>query len=166
MKRNITHTAVTILFFTTLYMSLVPAARAEDENACSTAKAAGKWGFILSGTLLLPTGPVLGAGVGTATIDTAGNISGTEVRNLGGGFATETLTGTWTVNSDCTGTVSLQAYESGVLVRTSTLSLVFVNKLKEILMVQQSLILPDGTNLPVVITADAKRLSPDDGDDH
>src|SRR5664280_89303 len=84
-------------------MSSAPAVQAAEH--CSNAKAAGKWALTLTGTLILPTGPVPGAATASATVDANGNIvSGTEARNVGGDFAYETLTGSWTVNPDCTGT--------------------------------------------------------------
>jgi hypothetical protein len=161
MKRNIARTMLVIVSVAALYLSLAPAVQAAE--TCSNAKAAGKWGFTLLGTLILPTGPVPGAAVGRLSVDEAGNISGAEARNVGGGFANETITGSWTVNSDCTGTASFQIYESGVLVRTSEFSLVFVDSLKEIRAVEQSLTLPDGSNLPAVITVEGKRLFHEDG---
>ena len=107
-----------------LCLSLAPAMHAAEK--CSNARAAGNWGLTLTGTLILPTGPVPAAAVARARIDAAGNISGTEARNVGGGFANETITGSWNVNSDCTATLTVIIYESGVLVRTSALSVVFV----------------------------------------
>jgi len=157
MKHYIARTALWAVSIAILYVALVPAAQAA---ACSTAKAAGDWGGTLTGTLILPTGPVPGAAVGRLTADTEGNISGAEERNVGGDFATETLTGTWVVNSDCTGTLTVNIYESGKLTRTSILSVVFVDNLREARLVQQSLTLPDGTTIPVVITVDFKRLFP------
>ena len=147
-------------------MVLASAGQAQDLG-CSTAKAAGDWGFTLIGTLLTPTGTVPAAAIGRATFDTQGNItSAVESRNVGGGFANETLTGSWTVNSDCTGTLTVNVYESGVLTRTSVASLVFVDDMKEIRMLQQSLTLPGGATLPVVITLDAKRILPQSGNQH
>ena len=77
---------------------------------------------------------------------------------MGGGFADETFNGTFTVNADCTGTATLKFYESGQLVRTSVLSLVFDNNSREIRMVQKSLTLPNSAALPVVITVEARRM--------
>jgi hypothetical protein len=145
------------LLFATVSLSAAPAARANDR--CSTAKAAGDWGLTLTGTLLLPTGPVPAAAVARATIDAQGNIvSATEARNVGGGFANETLTGSWTVNSDCTGTAIVKAFENGQLVRTSVLAIVFVDDMREVRMVQDSLVFPGGTIVPAVITVNAKRI--------
>jgi hypothetical protein len=99
------------------------------------------------------------AAVGRANLDAAGNASGTESRSVGGGFADETFTGTYTVNADCTGTTTIRFYESGQLVRTSVLSIVFDNNSREIRMVQKSLQLPNSAFLPVVITVEARRIS-------
>jgi hypothetical protein len=139
-----------ILSIATLFISMAPTVQAQD-NSCSTAKVAGDWGFTLSGTILLPTGPVPVAGVVRASVDAQGNATtATESRSVGGGFANETLTASWTVNSDCTGTLTVNAFESGGLVRISVLSLVFVDNMREVLMVQQ-----------VVITASGKRVFTD-----
>ena len=96
--------------------------------------------------------------MGILTVDGGGNISGKEARSLGGGFANETLTGTWTVNSDCTATALVKVYESGMLVRTSEISLVFDDNSRALRLVQQSLTVPPGTALPVVLTGDGKKL--------
>jgi hypothetical protein len=162
MKRNIARTALVIISVATLYLGLVPAVQAAEH--CSNAKAAGKWGFTLTGTLILPTGPVPGAAVGRLSVDSAGNISGTEARNVGGGFANETITGSWSVNSDCTATVTANIYESGVLVRTSVLAAVFVDDSGKLRAVQESLTNPDGSTIPVVITLEADRLFGGDGE--
>jgi hypothetical protein len=162
MKRNIARTMLMIISVVTLCMGLALAAQAADH--CSNAKAAGNWGLTLTGTLILPTGPVPGAAVARARVDAAGNISGTEARNVGGGFANETLTGSWTVNSDCTATLTANVYESGVLVRTVVLAAVFVDDSNKVRMVQESLTLPDGTTIPVVITVDGNKLSREEGD--
>ena len=162
MKRNIARPMLGIISVATLYLGLVPAAQAADH--CSNAKAAGNWGLTLTGTLILPTGPVPGAAVARLRIDSAGNIAGTEARNVGGGFANETITGSWTVNSDCTATATVNVYESGVLTRTSVLAVVFVNDSRKIRAVQESLTLPDGTPVPVVITLDGNKLFHEEGD--
>ena len=131
---------------------------------CSTAKGAGNYGFTLNGVLVLPSGPVPIAAVGRAKLDADGNTSGTEARNVGGGFADETFTGTFTINADCTGTATLKFFEAGQLVRTSVLSTVEDDDNQEIRMVQQSLTLPDGSTLPVILTVEARRISRNDED--
>ena len=76
-------------------------------NECGASDAAGRWGFTLTGWLILPTGAVPAAAVGEAHIDTKGSVTGTEARNVAGGYADETLSGSLTLNPDCTGTVTV-----------------------------------------------------------
>ena len=160
MKRRFARTTL-LISVAALCLGVAPAVRAAE--TCSNAKAAGQWGFTLTGTLILPTGLVPGAAVGRFGVDAAGNVSGTEARNVGGGFANETITGSWTVNSDCTVTLNVNIYESGVLVRTSVLAGVFVDNSSKIRAVQESLALPDGTTIPVVITVEGNKLFREDG---
>jgi hypothetical protein len=137
-------------------------APASQAGQCSLAGTAGKYGLTLTGTLILPTGPVPIAAVVRATLDAAGNATGAESRNVGGGFADETFTGTYTVNPDCTGTATINFYESGQLVRTSVLSLIFDNNQREVRMVQKSLQLPNGAFVPIVATVQGKRIFSED----
>jgi hypothetical protein len=154
MKCNLQRTMCGIFSFAVLLSSLAPVAHAAP---CSTATVAGHWGFTLTGTLILSTGPVLGAATGRVFADADGNISGTEARNVGGSYANETGTGKWTIRPDCTGTLNIKFYQSGNLVRTSVTSIVFDDHATEFRMIQKSLTLPDGTKVPVVVTIDGKR---------
>ena len=161
MKRKFARTTL-VTSVAALCLSLAPAMHAAEK--CSNARAAGNWGLTLTGTLILPTGPVPGAAVARLSIDAAGNIAGTEARNVGGGFANETVTGSWAVNPDCTATATVNVYESGVLTRTSVLAVVFVDDSSKMRAVQESLTLPDGTPIPVVITLDGNKLFHEEGD--
>jgi hypothetical protein len=158
MKLNLSQTTLGLILIVIL-ASLAPEAHA---NSCSPARSSGQYGFTLTGVVILPAGPVPIAAVGRASLDAAGNVSGTESRSVGGGFADETFTGTYSVKADCTGTATIDFYESGQLVRTSALSLVFDANNREIRMVQKSLQLPNGAILPVVITVEAKRIFSED----
>jgi hypothetical protein len=157
-KRKIAQTT-TLVWVAVLYMSFALTAQAAN---CSTETVAGDWSFTLAGTLILPTGNVLAAAIATATFDKNGNITkATEARNVGGSYADETLTGYWTVNSDCTGTLYVKAYELGQLVRISVVSMTFDDDSAEYRGVQKSLTLPDDTNIPVVLTLEARKQHPD-----
>jgi len=158
MKLNLGRTMLGLILVAML-ASLAPEARA---NSCSLANSSGQYGFTLTGVLILPTGPVPIAAVGRVRLDAAGNASGTESRSVGGEFADETFIGTYSVNADCTGSATINFYESGQLVRTSVLSMVFDANNREIRMVQKSLQLPDGAFLPVVVTVEAKRIFTED----
>ena len=122
---------------------------------CTKATAAGKWGFSTNGSIPA-IGPV--AATGIFTQDTSGNITGTQTRSLNGDIADETFTGTATVNPDCTGTDTIQVFDGGVLVRTTTLHVVYDDNGREARAVFTSLMLPDGTSLPTIITIEARRL--------
>jgi hypothetical protein len=160
MKRAI-HFVVFATLFAILLVSVAPLAQA---NQCTAQNAAGAYGFTLTGVLLTSTGPVPIAAVGRASVDISGHVTGTEARSVGGGFANETLSGTVTVNPDCTGSMTINFCEAGQLVRTSVLSIVFVNNQRELQMVQSSLTLPNGVSLPVVITVNAKKIFTDQDD--
>jgi hypothetical protein len=68
------------------------------------------------------------------------------------------------VNPDCTGTDTIQVFESGILVRTTTLHVVYDDHGQEARAVFTSLVLPDGTSLPSIITIEARRLFPGKSD--
>ena len=144
-------------------MKMIATVHADQSGRCSLATVAGNYGFTINGLLILPSGPVPIGAIGRAAVDTEGKVSGTEARNVGGIFANETLTGTVAVNADCTATETLQFFESGQLVRTIVLSAVVDDNSNEVRFVQQSLTLPDGTNIPVVVTAVARKISPSSG---
>jgi len=78
---------------------------------------------------------------------------------VGGAFAHETLTGTLTVNRDCTISLVANVYDSsGNLARTSTIPGVLVNNGKQIRAIFESVVLPNGVNLPSVLTIEANRI--------
>jgi hypothetical protein len=104
------------------------------------------------------------AATGVFTQDQSGNITGTQTRSLNGDIADETFTGTATVNSDCTGTDTIQVYQNGVLVRTTSLHVVYDDNGREARAVFTSLVLPDGTSLPSIITTEARRLFPSESE--
>ena len=166
MTRNILRISLVTIFVATLHMSLAPAVwgQDQDDRSCSTARAAGQWGYLYTGTILLPTGAVPVAAVGRFTADKEGNISGTQTRTIAPGEAShEVIKGTATVNSDCTATGTISAYSlSGTLLRTAALAGVFVNHQREVRYLFESLVLPNGTSIRVVITVDAKRVFTND----
>ena len=123
--------------------------------ACSKAGVEGKWGFSTNGSIPA-IGPV--AATGLFNQDISGNITGSQTRSLNGDIADETFTGTATVNSDCTGSDTIQVFQNGVLVRTTTLNVVYDDNAREARAIFTSLVLPDGTNLPTVLTIEARRV--------
>jgi hypothetical protein len=160
MKRIVAQTTFAVLLLMTLHLFLAPPMRAQDDNACSNASVAGKWGYTYTGTVILPTGGVPVAAVGRFTLDAAGNLSGAQTRSNGGISSQETISAKVTVNADCTGTGSFNVYQSGQLVRTAVLALVFDDGARELRAIFESLTLVNGPTLPVVITVQARRISP------
>jgi hypothetical protein len=113
----------------------------------------------VTGTLILPSGPVSLAQVGNFTLDTAGNVVGRQTRSLGGAIGHETITGKAQTNPDCTGTATLQVFdESGALARTVTLDDVFVDNGREARYIVTSTVLPNGVSLPTITTVEAKKV--------
>jgi len=138
-------------------LSLAPRVHA----ACSNASATGSFGFTTNGTLFLP-GPAPVVAVGSITFDRDGRTTGSQDRSVAGDVAHETLTGTLTVNRNCSLTLVANVFDtSGNLVRTSTIQGVLVNNGKQIRAIFESVVLPDGTSLRSVLTTDADRIRGD-----
>ena len=157
MKSKLTRTNIGVIALAVLIASFAPAAQAAK---CSTEAVAGDWALTLNGTIV-PGGVAVGA-IARATFDESGNVTnGWEARNVGGGYAEETVTGNWTVKPDCTGTLNVNIYVSGVLVRVSVVSITFDDDSAEFRGVQKSLTLPGGTQIPVVITLEGHRQHSD-----
>lgn len=102
-------------------------AAAPPTPTCSLASVAGAWGHNFDGWttqgVLTPS-----SGTGRTTVDDQGNVSGTETTTWFGQPSTLTITGTLSVNADCTGTISDSLYnQSNTLVFTEVWAVVFVD---------------------------------------
>src|SRR5438876_11522203 len=127
--------------------------------ACTSATAAGTFGFTTTGTLILPTGPAPVAAVGVVSFDLNGNTTGSQDRSVGGAFAHETITGTLAVNRDCTISLLANVFDSsGTLVRTAKIDGVLVNNGKQIRAIFESVVLANGISLPSVLIIEANRI--------
>ncbi len=131
-------------------------------EACSTAGQAGNWAYTYTGTIFTQNGPLPAAAVGRFHQDTAGNITGRQTRSVAGNSGVEDTTGSVTVNTNCTATGTINVLVNGQLQRSAALAVVYDNNGNHARMIFQSLTLPDGTNVPVVITIDANRLFTED----
>lgn len=152
MKRNISGTTIAMIFFATLCTGLAPAVQAQ---VCSRALAAGKYGVSDSGTVV-SVGPR--AATALLTLDAEGNITGKVTANVNGGVTHTTVSGTYTVNPDCTGTSRFGEFDqSGNLILSATVELVWDDDMREIRFVFTSAALPDGTPLATVINGNAKK---------
>jgi hypothetical protein len=91
-----------------LALSIAPGAQAADKG-CSNASLSGTFGYTATGALTAPpslAGPF--ATVGAQTFDGNGNTTATAWTSQNGGIVQVTIKGTYTVNPDCSGTMTLQ----------------------------------------------------------
>lgn len=139
---------------------LVAALATSRANAaqCSTASTAGSWAYTYTGTIFTQNGPLPAASVGHFHQDAGGNIAGSQSRSVAGQSGAEDISGTISVNSDCTASSTINVLVNGQLLRTAELALVYDSSGNHMRAIFQSLTLPDGTNVPVVLTIDANRL--------
>jgi hypothetical protein len=86
----------------------------------------------LFGTLTVSSDPE--AIIGQLTLDGKGNISGTETLSVDLAISTATVSGTYTQNSDCTGTAQIISTVKGSTPVTRTFYYVEVNSGKELLL--------------------------------
>ncbi len=157
MKSNSTRALLVLVATFVLALAPLPA----HAGSCSNANTAGEWAYTYTGTIFTPNGPLPTASVGHFSQDTAGNVTGSQARSVAGSSGAEDITGTVTVNKDCTAAATIQVLVNGQLQRTAALALVYDSNGNHARMIFQSLILPDGTtNIPVVLTIDANRLAP------
>ena len=123
-------------------MAGTPAAAHAHSQSCSLSGVAGTYGYTISGSI-----PTLGAvaGVGHIALDSSGNATGAQTVSFNGAIVPETLSGTYSVYADCTGTATINVYHGGVLARTSSFNLVYVNEQREF----RAIFLTAGTVLTV-----------------
>lgn len=131
-----------------------------DASSCSQAALAGKWTYTYTGTILTSNGAFPLASVGHFHQDAAGNLQGAQARSVAGSSGVEDISGTITVNADdCSATGTVNVLVGGQLQRTAILALAYDQDGNHLRAIFQSLTLPDGTNLPVVITIDGYRVN-------
>jgi len=145
MKQKMARTALGIILFATL-VALSPAVKA---NGCSMSDVAGNYGYTSSGTIVTPPVGAF-ATVGHVTFGPTGTLTGSQTTSIAGNFFNETVSGTYSVNPDCTGTATVNIYHGATLARTTNLNLVWVDNQKEV----RAIFLTAG----VVITIDAKKI--------
>jgi hypothetical protein len=155
MKNKIAATALAVLFAIGVIANVASPAYADDDHSCSLARAAGAYGVSDSGTVI-GVGPR--AAVALLTLDGGGNINGKVTASLNGAVSNTTLSGTFTVNPDCTGSTTFGEYDSsGNLLITATVALVWDDNMRAFRFLFTSAVLPDGTSLATVINGDARK---------
>jgi hypothetical protein len=129
------------------------------EAQCSPASVAGNWAYTYTGTIFTNAGPLPAASVGHFKLDRSGNINGGQTFTLAGQTEAEDIRGNLTVNGDCTGTATVEVFVNGQSQRTTTLAVIFDNNANHTRAIFQSVVLPNGIHLPVVVTFDGSRIA-------
>ena len=154
MKCNIGSLGLVVISVTSLMMSLAAPVNAED-HACSLAHSAGKWSFTDNGTVV-GVGPR--TAVGILSLDGHGNVlNGVATSSLNGSVASETFSGTYTVNSDCTGSINVKIFAGGTELFEITGDTAYDDDMKQMRGVFTSVTAPNGTVLLNVINLEARK---------
>jgi len=116
MKRTIAPATLVIVFATVFVLGIQPRAQAGERRECSDAILQGSFGFTSTGTLLALPPPLAGpfAEIGRQTFDGRGNTDATATLSANGNIRRVTVQGTYMVNPDCTGSMTLYILPFGV----------------------------------------------------
>ena len=145
MKRTHSSTPVTIGLCALFVLGASSVLR--GEGPCSYRSVEGDFGYTVVGARL-PLGPA--DSVGWVHFDRQGNITGTQTLSINGTIVQgEILTGTFVLNSDCTGSSTI-VVSNTPFPRTSTLDVVWVDDSNEFL----GIFTNDGT----ILVVDGKRI--------
>ena len=120
MKRTISPATLVIVFATVFVLGILPRAEAEEHRGCSNASLQGSFGFTNTGTNLALPPPLAGpiAQIGRQTFDGRGNTDAATTLSANGNIVRATAQGTYVVNPDCTGSLTLFVSPFGVTVQT------------------------------------------------
>lgn len=114
MTRSTITKTFTIATVTALVLGIAPTAKATDKG-CSNAALNGTFVYTSTGFITAPpdfAGPV--AEVGTQTFDGKGTTNATATLSQNGNISPVTITGTYKLNPDCSGTMTLQVSIPGI----------------------------------------------------
>jgi hypothetical protein len=109
MRRTIAPMALVIVFATMFVLGILPKAQADEHRGCSNDSLQGSFGFTNTGTNIALPPPLAGpiAQIGRQTFDGRGNTHGTATLSANGSIFSVTVQGTYVVNPDCTGSMTL-----------------------------------------------------------
>ena len=128
------------------------------ERGCSNRTLLGDYGAKIEGTLLGPNWAV--RTLVLFRFDGHGNVTSFGHPVVNGAPPAEEwaeTAGTYTVNPDCTGTISVEIFASGTEILAVTLSIAFDEDMKHMRGIFTSAATPNGTQLPTVINLDARK---------
>lgn len=118
MKRRIAPVTLIITFGIAFVLGIGLKVEAQEHRECSVASLHGGFGFTSSGTLNAlppPSGGPFGE-IGRQTFDGEGNTDGTATLTANGNLRRVTWQGTYAVNPDCTGSMTLSVSPLGATV--------------------------------------------------
>jgi len=118
MKRTIAPATLVIVFATVFVLGILPKAQAGEHRECSNASLQGSFGFTNTGTNIALPPPLAGpiAQIGRQTFDGRGNTDTTATLSANGNIFRVTAQGTYVVNPDCTGSMTLYVSPFGATV--------------------------------------------------
>jgi hypothetical protein len=155
MKHEIARSGFLVVFAIALLAAGLTAPAHADDHPCSLDRAAGKWSFTDNGTIV---GVGLRTAVGVFTLDGNGNVLNAKATSsLNGSVADETFSGTYTVNRDCSGTVSVNIYVSGTEILALTVNIAFDDDMREMRGIFSSVVTSGGAALASVISLQARK---------
>jgi hypothetical protein len=155
MKHNSRIKTLVAIFATAMFVTVTATAQAGDA-ACSLARAAGTYGVSDSGTVV-GIGPR--AAVGTLTLDAAGKLTGEVTASLNGTILAGTLSGTYEVNSDCTGTASFTEIDQFGDNIAANVSAVWDDNMRQLRFLFTSVSL-NGNPRSIIVNGDARKVVP------
>ena len=166
MRQSVVRTVVLV----TVALGLAAAASAQDHR-CVNPGLTGAWGYTETGTVVAPApmGPVVAAAVGRYEFDAAGGFAGTQYSSAGGNVSDDAKVGTYVLNPDCTGTLTLEVWDPAktTLRRRSVWAIVLVDNATEFRGIMTSMIMPTAAGdvvLKPIMTLSARRLFGDRSD--
>jgi len=146
MKSKMTLATLTAVGIASFICMALPA----QARQCSLANVAGSYGYTANGFIAIAPGSVVPvAAAGMITFDGTGHVTGSQTRVLAGNSLDETYSGTYSVNSNCTGTFAVLVEPD---TRTSTVDLVWTENTNGASAVF--------TTPGFILTATARRISP------
>jgi hypothetical protein len=111
MNHGPVHRTLSSLFFVAVFaLGILPKAWADEHRGCSDASLRGSFGFTSTGAFIALPPPLAGpiTEIGRQTFDGNGNTEGTSTLSANGNIVSPvTVQGTYLVNPDCTGSMTL-----------------------------------------------------------
>lgn len=154
MKRNIARSMVVLIALAIAVIGLMSSAYAQH---CSFPGAAGTYGFSDSGTIV-GVGPR--AAVGLLSFNAAGQIKGQVTASLNGAVSQTTLSGTYAVSPDCSGTTTFtELDQNGNPVLTASVAIAWDDNMREARFLFTSVVLANGTPLATAVNGAARKLT-------